>query len=336
MTGVTRKCIKQHVTPAEVDAELARLGAAQWGVFTSVQCLARGISMSALKHRVRLGWIIRVKRGIYRLRDHPWLWESRLQAAVFDAGPGAVVSHSSGARLHGCWAFRTYDGVDVLRREGTPTRVTLGRVHNTSWLPPEHVTVIDGLPVTTLARTCFDIAGDVPAHRRNEPGREAHARFVERILNDALARRGLTFFAEMAVLLSLAKRGRSGTVIIRSLLTKFGPKYVPTKSDGESLFIEVLRAFGEPEPERQVRLGDDDGVIGTVDFLYRAAKVVVEIDSSWHDGPLDEESDALRDKRLRAIGYEVVRIRSGDLVRAPGRVMKELRQLLASRAPGGR
>ena len=49
------------------------------------QAARRGVSYDALKHARRLGRILRLKRGIYRLRDHPWTWQAQLQAGLLDA-----------------------------------------------------------------------------------------------------------------------------------------------------------------------------------------------------------------------------------------------------------
>src|SRR3546814_3092345 len=65
------------------------------------------------------------------------------------------------------------------------------------------------------------------------------------------------------------------------------------------------------------------GWIGTVDFLFEQVRHVVEIDSSWHDGPMDRAADAERDEALRAAGYTVERYRYGRLVGEPAAVARE-------------
>ncbi len=275
-------------------------------------------------------------RGVYRLAHHPVTWESRLWAALLEAGPGAVVSHRSAARLHGAWRYRFRDAIEVSRVDGYDHRVRLGRLHRTNRLPPEHVTVVDGFPVTTLARTCFDLAGDPdPGLRRSAAGKAVHARNMGRVVNDALARRGLTFVAEVAVFLALAGRGRSGTVLMRRLLKKFGPHYVPTHSEAESLFAELAEAFDVPPYDRQVPMSDEQGWIGNVDALFRDVDEVVEVDSSWHDGPLDKEEDAERDRRLTALGLHVNRITYGQMVFSADKVMRALlKRLRRPDSPG--
>jgi len=126
------------------------------------------------------------------------------------------------------------------------------------------------------------------------------------------------------VLLVRARRGVRGTALVRETLLRFGPDHVPTHSDVEYLFFELVLAFDLPEPLRQVPISGPDGFIGVVDFCWPRARVVVEVDSSWHDGPLDKESDAERDERLKAAGYTVVRVRYGAMVANPAAIARKL------------
>jgi very-short-patch-repair endonuclease len=323
------------VAPSSPEATLSAIAAAHHGVVTSALALGEGVTIKSLRHQAAMGRLLQLKRGIYRVRGHPVTWESRLQAALFDAGSNAVVARRSAARLQEVWHYQSADAIEVMRLRGGDHRVTLGRLRETTLLPAAHVTYVAGFPTTTLARTCFDLAGDPDPDLRHKPwGEEAHERHISRVFNDALGRRGLTMIHEVAVLAALGGRGRPGTALVRDLLKRFGPPYRPTKSDGESLFVELLDVFDLPVPERQVPIGGTT-FIGTVDFLYRPQRVVVEIDGTWHDGPLDQEYDEERDDRLTAEGFEVVRIRYGDLVLRPEREMARLNHALTVRTCGG-
>ena len=266
-------------------------------------------------------------KGVDRLHDHPFDRLSRYSAALALAGPGSVVGLRSAARLHGCWAHRDTAAVEVLGPRGRDHRLSVGRFVETRWLPPTHVTVVDGFPVTTLARTFFDLCGDP------EPGlhlrHAVHERRMKQLYNDCVGRRGLSFATEAAVLATLARRGRRGTRLVRELLLYFGPSHTPTRSDVETLFFELVRHHGLPDPERQVVIADDQGFIGTVDFAWRSQRLIVEVDSSWHDGPLDQAGDAERDRRLRAVGFTVRRYRYAQIVADPGAITRELAAILS-------
>jgi hypothetical protein len=318
--------MKYTVNAREVDEVVALLGAGQHGVFTGEQVRRRGVTQSQLRHRLSSGRISRLKIDIFKLRDHPWTWEAQLQAALFDVGPGAVLSHRAAAQLHGFWRYRSQNAVEVTGKEQHDHRVTLARLHRSADLPSVHRTVVHGFPLTTVARTCFDLFGDPdPGLRRTVDGRELHATLMMRVLNDALARRGLTLGQLATVHATIGKRGRPGTALTRRFLEELGREYVPSESDGESLVLELVDAIGLEIPERQVLLSDEQGWIGTVDFLWRRAALVLEIDGQWHDGPLDQKADTERDRRIGALGLKVLRVKYCDLVTNPGKFTRELR-----------
>ncbi len=78
--------------------------------------------------------------------------------------------------------------------------------------------------------------------------------------------------------------------------------------------MELVEALGLELPDRQVLLSDEQGWIGTVDFLWRRSSFVLEIDGQWHDGPLDQQADAERDRRIEALGLKVRRVSYRDVV----------------------
>ncbi|HEX2382118.1 MAG TPA: DUF559 domain-containing protein [Acidimicrobiales bacterium] len=327
----------------EVEEVIALLGAGQHGVFTGAQARRRGVTQKQLRHRLQAGRIARLKVDIFRVRDHPWTWEAQLQAGLFDVGPGAVLSHRTAGQLHGCWRYRSQNAVEVTGKEQHDHRVTLARLHRSADVPVAHRTVVCGFPVTTIARTCFDLFGDPdPGLRHTTEGRELHATLMKRVLNDALARRGLTLGQLAVIVATIGKRGRPGSALTRGLLDELGPDYVPPESDGESLVMELIDGMGIAEPERQVLLSDEHGWIGTVDFLWRRAAFVLELDGQWHDGPLDQTADAERDRRIEALGLRVLRVRYRDVVANPGTFTRQLRVAVArigatahQHSPGG-
>jgi very-short-patch-repair endonuclease len=301
---------------------VARLGAEHDGIVTAAGLERAGVSLAAAQRMRRRGVLVSLGKGVDRLRDRPFDFRSQCRAALALAGVGAVLGLRTAARLHGCWAYRNVEVVEVLITRGRDHRTSIGRVRQTTWLPRNHVSTVDGFPVTTIARTFFDLCGDPdPGLRLRHP---YHERKMKQLYNDCLGRRGMTFTMAVAMLSTLARRGRPGTRLVRKLLKHFGPKHEPTRSDVETTFFELIREHGLPDPERQAVINGAEGYIGTVDFAWRTDCVAVEIDSSWHDGPVDQEDDAERDRRLRAAGYRVFRYRYGHLVFQPDVVAREL------------
>ena len=310
-----------------MDEWLDRFGAAHAGMVSVAAARAAGLTEKALRHRVQHGHLYVVGKNVLAFRSHGVDWHSRLWAALLEAGPDAVAGLRSAARLNGLWRYRHSDAVEVVVKRGGNHLARLGRLVETSLLDPDHVTNIDGIPCTTLARTIFDLLGD-PDHRplRSDAAREWHEDRMMAVVNDAMRYRGLTVLVELAVLGSIGRRGRSGTALVRKIFGSLGADYVPDESQVETVFSALLRRTDLPPPVKQWKVVDDEGLVGFVDFAWPQLKVVVEIDSSFHDGPLDQQADARRDRRLRALGYVVLRFRWDELVTRPDAVLRRLRR----------
>jgi very-short-patch-repair endonuclease len=275
---------------------LRDLASAQHGVVSRAQARSLGISRSALANEMHRCWTVVTPR-VLRLTGAPPTFRQRAHAAVLDGGAGAVLSHHSAAALWEIPGYRLDDMHITRPRGGTRRPVRLAIVHEPILVPAGHVTISeDGIPVTTPARTVFDLAAVVHPYR------------LERTLDNAWSRRLLNGVQIARVLDDLAKRGRGGTVAVRELLKSRGPEYVPPDSGLEGRFQEVLRRGGLPSMRRQVDVGSDHW-IGRVDFVDHDLPLVVQIDSSrFHGSLLDQERDAAQTAELLAGGFEVVRL----------------------------
>src|SRR3954453_10397260 len=283
----------------------------QCGVFSAGQAHSAGASPEIIRWRVETEAWERLARGVYRLPGAPATWKQRLWVALLVAGPGAVVAREAAAALWGLPGF-AQGPIEVMAAHGMKDhRPPFGRFYESRRLPAPHVTLIDGIPVTTLERTLFDLAGAINEKR------------ADRAIENALARRRTTVERLWDVWADLAAPHRPGMLVMRKLLVKRGPGYVARESELEIRFSELLDANGIQQPAWQVDIGDDS-FIGRVDCMFRRAGLIVELDGRiGHVGPLDEARDAERDDRLRALGYRVRRFRCADLVLRPAWVIAE-------------
>jgi hypothetical protein len=95
----------------------------------------------------------------------------------------------------------------------------------------------------------------------------------------------------------------------------------------------VYRAGGIPDPEWNVRVYDDEGLIGVVDALWSRWRVVSEKEGlRFHTTPSQRKSDARRFNRLGDAGYTARRFTWEDIVHDPVRVAATI--LRALRAAG--
>jgi very-short-patch-repair endonuclease len=207
--------------------------------------------------------------------------------------------------------------IEVTNRFGKGRRQLPDGRRQSCLLPAHHITVVDGIPVTTVARTIFDLMALVTAKK------------AERALDNALAM-GLTNIASLERMLQeLGEHGRHGTARMRDLMADRGEGYVATESELEARFVSVCDRHGLPIGRRQVTL-----IAGRVDFLLQPGAVVAELDGRRnHTALLDREVDAARDAKLVAQGFGVLRITWKRLTRHEADVVADLRAALSAVTP---
>lgn len=148
---------------------VAEFGAEQWGLITSAQARALGVTAVQMKRLADRGALERVHHGIYRMTRLPYDPRQDLRVAwvaldprtpawerLSQPFPGGVVSHRSAAQLHGLGDLDADLAEFTCRRRirlSLPdVRIHTGTVEVHQW------TVVDGLPVTTAQRTIADLA----------------------------------------------------------------------------------------------------------------------------------------------------------------------------------
>jgi very-short-patch-repair endonuclease len=307
------------------------LAAGQAGAFTVAQATAAGVERHVRRRLVGAGVWIAAGRGLLTVAGAPPAWHQQLWLAVLDAGPGAVVSGRAAAALHRLRGYREL-AVEVTVPRTQSHEAPLGRRRETRYLPSHHRVQLEGLPVTSMARTIFDLAGDPgnPVMFRRDDLVEIHERQLRRVVRDAMVRRGLTMPGLIRVTAALARRGRAGSAVMRSLVRHLGAGYRPTESELEDAFLDLIDAEGLERPENQVDVVGERGWLGRVDFMYRSRRLIIEVDGPDHD---DEErilEDKRRDDGLAEAGWSVIRIHWTTLLFDADAVAAEIRRGLSS------
>jgi uncharacterized protein DUF559/putative AbiEi antitoxin of type IV toxin-antitoxin system len=296
------------------DRRTAALAARQHGVVALHQLAALGLAPGAVDRRVFTGRLHRVHAGVYAV-GHPRLTQRGCwMAAVLACGEAALLSHRSAAEL---WGIGTY--LDIRIDVTVPDRSGRHRphiaVHRPRSLPEEDRGELDGIPVTTPARTIRDLASVVGASRLQRAFHEAD-------------RLGLLDVPALAALCTRTS-GRRGAGRLRALLaTHIGPS-PGTRSALEHRFLDLCHRAGLPTPAINVPVCDYE-----VDALWPAQRLVVELDGyAFHHARKAFETDRTRDAALQLAGYRVLRVTHRRLVDDPSAVIETIRKLLAA-GPG--
>lgn len=276
-------------TNTDALAAATRVASLQYGVLSTAQLHQLGCSRRQVARRLASGEWVAAHPGVLVVAGTTPSFEADLKAATLAAG-GTVASHRSAARLFGLDGFAEAP-VEVLVPRPRHPRLTGVVVHTTGHLPPEHVTVHRGIPVTTVPRTLCDLGAVV------EPDR------LERALDDAI-RRGLALMDLQR--LALDTGDVAGVRALQRLLAR--PERAGRVPDSifERLVERLLAAAALPPFVRQHEVRDERGrLVARVDLAFPVVQVAVEAHSdAWHHGARRGERDRRRDRALAALGWE--------------------------------
>lgn len=302
------------MSPPTSDARCRELARSQFGLITRAQALEQGISPEAIKRRVRAELWLRVGPGLYLFDGAPTSFRQELmQACLLFEG---VVAGRSAAVVHGLLGFRPHDAEVVTMRS---FRLLLPGVivHRTKYLPPEDVTAVGGLPVTTPARTLLDLGGLVSS------------KLVARAAADALARNKVTQPLLIDQLRRAGISGRPGTAVLRAILGNLGnlDPGPPTESDLEDAMLEVIARAGLPPPVRQFELREQGILLGRLDAAYPRQLIALEADGyECHSAWAEWLHDHRRQNAFESRGWRFLRFTVEDR-RIPQPFMADLVRL---------
>jgi very-short-patch-repair endonuclease len=239
-------------------------------------------------------------------------------AAVLASGPDAVLSHCSAAAL---WGIRPNgrSRIDVTVPHRSRSSKEIYR--HLAQLPGDERAVEDGVPVTSVPRTTFDLAATADVDTVVAMIREAE--FLN--LWDRLS------------LPHLLERypGRRGSRKVRRALDRIAEEPSGRKRSAlEDRFAPFLREHRLPLPRF-----NDPILVGSrryvVDCHWPGANEIVELDG-WegHGTRSAFRDDRARDRGLRVAGYSVTRLTWNQLDDEPESIASDLRSLLVGEDKG--
>ena len=261
------------------------------GPFLGTEALAAGtVSRRGLNSRHRA-----IYRNVYLARGEELTALARAKAAWLWSERRGTLAGLSAAALHGSRWIDAREPAELYRRNGKPAE---GIVNHRDELPDQEVSLVQGIPATTPARTAFDLGR-----------RKGLKRAVIHV--DALANATRLTAIEVDTLIR-RHRGARGAVQLRQVVDLMdGGAESPQETRTRLVLIEA----GLPRPQTQIVVCDDFGdAFARVDMGYEAYKVGVEYDGIHHWSPRELAYDIDRHAKLQARGWRIVRV-SAELLR---------------------
>jgi len=282
-------------------------------VVSREQLLGLGWSKDEVNWRLRTGRLHRIYAGVYSLTPRQLLSRQGFwMAAVLASGADALLSHQTAAAL---WGLRGYSGGAIhvtVPHKSTSTKLI--RRHFSVVPDDEHETE-EGIPLTSVHRTIFDLAVTEPLD------------------------------AVIAMIKEAEYRNRYDRLSLPELLDRY-----PAKRGSRNLRFALRRLSEEPTGRKRSKLEErfapflrrhrlslprfnDWIVLGArrfqVDCHWPLLRLIVELDG-WegHSSRSAFEDDRARDRILHAAGFTVIHLTWSQLDSEPEAIASDLRSWL--------
>ena len=253
----------------------------------------------------------RLFRDVYVNRDVQVTAALRAKAGWLWAKRQGVVAGVSAAALHGSKWVEDTTTVELIHgnRHRLPGLHTRG-----DRIEEDEITVVNGVPVTTPARTALDLGCWYPT-------------MSGVAVIDSLAR-ATEFKAADVELLAQRYPGRRGIARARLAITLFD---AGAQSPKETWLRLVLVDAGLPRPQTQIPARDEFGrVIAYLDLGWEHLRVAVEYDGDQHRSDRSQYNwDIRRLEILHRLGWIVIRVVAGD---RPAGIVRRVKTALSGRA----
>nr|WP_090275905.1 hypothetical protein [Mycolicibacterium komanii]CRL69050.1 hypothetical protein CPGR_01365 [Mycolicibacterium komanii] len=260
--------------------------------FIGTEALAAGVvTRRTLVSRHRM-----IYRNVYLPKGVALTPRRRAAAAWLWSGRNATLAGSSAAALHGSRWINEDVPAELIRAEACDVD---GIMIHRAKLRDDEVGIVCGMPVTTPARTAFDLG------RRNG---------LERAIIGVDALANATGLKPVDVAqIAQTRRGARGVVQLRRVVELMDGG---AESPQETRTRLLLIAAGFPRPQTQILVVDEYGsFVGRVDMGWEEFKVGIEYDGPQHwEDPDQYARDIDRLAELGSQGWLIIRV-SRDLMR---------------------
>jgi hypothetical protein len=294
-----------------IDDAVRAFASRHWGVFHREVATRAGATEDVRSTKVVSGEWVRVGAAGYRIGGAPLAWRGFLQAAVWDGGDRALVSHESAAQLHRFPGFDQSE-VHILVPKSLDHVCTIATVHESRRFALVRSTTVDRLPVVAREETLVHIAPGLRFPR------------LDWLLDELVLARRVDLARLQRVFVQLSP-GCHKLRVLRGILEDRKPGDPILESKLEKKFLDVVTTAGLPPFSKQVNLPGRDERPGRVDFLWPDVKLIVEVDGRrWHTRRADFERDSRRRLSMLRLGYPTAVVTWLMLAEEPDQVCADL------------
>jgi hypothetical protein len=267
--------------------------------------------------------LVRVARGVWRAPAEVEEFIALCAALLRALPPDSVIGGASAAQLHGLWLpAEVPRRIEVIVRRDSALPRMLPRSRRPEvrarrrTLHPGDVVRLDGVPLTSLARTWCDLAEGLPMPDLVAAG-------------DSALRAGGDPDAMRAVLVRAHRR--RGVVKARAALPLLDAR---SRSRPESHLRYALVAAGLPPPEVNQPIFSEHGEwLAEPDLHYARARLALEYNGAEHAEPGRMRRDITRDLDYQWDGWRVITFGPAQVFKRPDQIASLVQSVLRERDP---
>jgi very-short-patch-repair endonuclease len=290
------------------DLTWSQLAERQHGAIARYQLAEAGLARHVIDAMLASGAVVSHARGVYVARGAPVTYLTSAWIAVL--ATGGVIGLATAAHVWGM-ADRP-SRIDVIiapqRRVGTPYACRVHRLY----VPRSALTTCDLLPITARAWTAIDHLG------RMRP--TDAQRFADR----ALQQRWITERDIVARLHDYPSR--TGNTTLRHIRAAVVDG---AASAAERRLHRLLRRAGVTGWRANLRIRIGGVLVAVVDVGFEAHRLALEVDGwAFHHDADRFQRDRVRQNRLVALGWTVLRFTWHDLTQRPEQVIAQIVECL--------
>jgi hypothetical protein len=276
----------------DIDRRIEALAGKQFGAFSRQQAFDLGASERFVQRRLASRDWLRPVAAVLVLAHSAGTWKRQCKVAELSVDDSGLAGLAAAA-LHVLTGFRPghVELAVPVNSFCTHPFATLHRYAGAEF------TVVEGMRVTTIAQTLFDLSARVSPWR------------IERAMDDALLSKRLLVAELEERLRFYGGSRRPGLPRIRPLVQeRLEDGWTPPESELEAMLLHVLDGLAGTGPiVRQAPLPWRTAQPGRVDVLLPAHRLIVEADGRrWHTRVDDFDRDKWRDNEATAHGYGVL------------------------------